>query len=136
MESIATPTFPTSPDAMGASESCPICVGRSNATDSPIVPFAISRWYRALDSAAVPNPAYCRIVHGRPVYIEAYTPRVYGNSPGVPNCSAGSHPSSDSGPYTGSISRPDSDSRVISSRLRWLAGGPADASASGARHGL
>ncbi|MCF0091210.1 hypothetical protein B0E37_06331 [Streptomyces sp. MH192] len=41
-ESIATPTLPTSPCASGASESCPICVGRSNATDRPIVPFAIN----------------------------------------------------------------------------------------------
>jgi hypothetical protein len=31
-----------------------------------------------LDSLAVPNPAYWRIVHGRVVYIVGYTPRVYG----------------------------------------------------------
>ncbi len=68
-ESIATPTLPTSPCASGASESCPICVGRSKATDSPVPPPAMSCRYRALDSAAVPNPAYCRIVHGLPVYI-------------------------------------------------------------------
>lgn len=42
IESIATPTLPTSPEAMGASESWPICVGRSNATERPAVPFAIS----------------------------------------------------------------------------------------------
>lgn len=42
IESIATPTLPTSPCAIGASESWPICVGRSNATDRPIVPLAIS----------------------------------------------------------------------------------------------
>ena len=41
-ESIATPTLPTSPAASGASESMPIWVGRSNATDSPVVPWAIS----------------------------------------------------------------------------------------------
>lgn len=41
-ESIATPTLPTSPDAIGASESWPIWVGRSKATDRPIVPLAIS----------------------------------------------------------------------------------------------
>ncbi len=40
MESIATPTLPTSPTANGLSESSPICVGRSNATDRPVVPLA------------------------------------------------------------------------------------------------
>ena len=34
--SIATPTRPTSPSARGESESMPICVGRSNATLSPV----------------------------------------------------------------------------------------------------
>src|SRR5580692_10327583 len=33
MESMATPTFPTSPTASGWSESRPICVGRSKATE-------------------------------------------------------------------------------------------------------
>ena len=42
IESIATPTLPTSPEASGASESIPIWVGRSKATDSPVVPCAIS----------------------------------------------------------------------------------------------
>ncbi len=37
-ESIATPTLPTSPLARGWSESRPICVGRSKATDRPVVP--------------------------------------------------------------------------------------------------
>jgi hypothetical protein len=37
--SMATPTRPTSPAASGASESYPICVGRSNATDRPVVPW-------------------------------------------------------------------------------------------------
>jgi hypothetical protein len=37
-ESMATPTFPTSPAASGWSESYPICVGRSNATLSPLTP--------------------------------------------------------------------------------------------------
>ena len=40
IESIATPTFPTSPTAMAWSESMPICVGKSNATESPVVPWA------------------------------------------------------------------------------------------------
>ena len=35
-EPIGTPTRPTSPSASGWSESRPICVGRSNATDSPV----------------------------------------------------------------------------------------------------
>jgi hypothetical protein len=43
-ESIATPTLPTSPCATGSSESYPIWVGRSNATDRPIVP-ALSSWW-------------------------------------------------------------------------------------------
>jgi hypothetical protein len=38
IESIATPTFPTSPRARGWSESRPICVGRSNATERPVCP--------------------------------------------------------------------------------------------------
>ena len=69
IESIATPTLPTSPEAIGASESCPIWVGRSKATERPVVPCSMSCRYRAFDSVAVPNPAYCRMVHGRPVYI-------------------------------------------------------------------
>ena len=44
IESIATPTLPTSPWAMGASESYPIWVGRSNATDRPVVPAASRAW--------------------------------------------------------------------------------------------
>jgi hypothetical protein len=43
IESIATPTLPTSPLAISASESCPIWVGRSKATESPPVPSATSR---------------------------------------------------------------------------------------------
>ncbi|CAM5706178.1 hypothetical protein SFUMM280S_01575 [Streptomyces fumanus] len=78
IESIATPTLPTSPCAIGASESWPIWVGRSKATDRPMVPLAMSCLYRALDSVAVPKPAYWRIVQGRPVYIDGYTPRVKG----------------------------------------------------------
>ena len=43
MESMATPTFPTSPIASGLSESSPICVGRSKATLNPVVPL-LSRY--------------------------------------------------------------------------------------------
>ena len=42
IESIATPTLPTSPCEIAASESWPICVGRSNATERPPVPLATS----------------------------------------------------------------------------------------------
>ena len=38
IESMATPTRPTSPRARGLSESWPICVGRSKATESPVWP--------------------------------------------------------------------------------------------------
>ena len=41
-QSMATPTLPTSPCATGASESYPIWVGRSKATESPVVPASIS----------------------------------------------------------------------------------------------
>ena len=41
-----------------------------------------------LVSPAVPNPANCRIVHNRPRYIDPYTPRVNGNSPGNPTGSS------------------------------------------------
>ena len=44
MESMATPTLPTSPCAIGSSESYPIWVGRSNATDRPMVPARRSWW--------------------------------------------------------------------------------------------
>ena len=40
IESIATPTRPTSPAARAWSESYPICVGRSKATLSPLTPWA------------------------------------------------------------------------------------------------
>ncbi len=80
--SMATPTRPTSPAARGASESIPICVGRSKATESPVWPAASRWWNRALVSAAVPNPAYCRMVQRRPRYIEGWMPRVNGKRPG------------------------------------------------------
>ena len=35
---MGTPTLPTSPAAISSSESYPICVGKSNATDSPVWP--------------------------------------------------------------------------------------------------
>ena len=39
-ESMATPQCPTSPRLVGASESWPISVGMSNATDRPVCPLA------------------------------------------------------------------------------------------------
>ena len=75
-ESIATPTLPTSPLAIGWSESYPICVGRSNAMDSPVCPLSSRNRYRWFDSAAVPKPAYWRIVHRRPRYMSRWMPRV------------------------------------------------------------
>ena len=37
---------------------------------------ARSPFQRSLVASAVPNPEYCRIVHGRPRYMVGYTPRV------------------------------------------------------------
>ena len=82
IESIATPVLPTSPSARGWSESSPICVGRSKATDSPVCPWSSRYRKRRLVSSAVAMPAYWRIVQRRPRYIVGYTPRVNGGSPG------------------------------------------------------
>ena len=76
--SIATPTLPTSPAAAGSSESRPICVGRSRATEKPVTPASRSARKRPFVSAAVPKPAYCPMIHGPG---SALIPRVYGNSP-------------------------------------------------------
>jgi hypothetical protein len=43
-----TPTFPTSPRARGWSESTPVWVGRSKATDRPVWPLARLRRYSSL----------------------------------------------------------------------------------------
>jgi hypothetical protein len=68
-ESMATPTLPTSPRASWWSESRPICVGRSKATERPVWPFSVRYLKRALVSLAVPKPAYWRMVHGLPRYM-------------------------------------------------------------------
>ena len=39
-ESIATPALPTSPVTLGWSESYPLCVAKSNATERPFCPAA------------------------------------------------------------------------------------------------
>jgi hypothetical protein len=58
IESIATPTLPTSPAAIASSESSPIWVGRSKATESPVCPASRSARNRWLVAAASPKPAY------------------------------------------------------------------------------
>jgi hypothetical protein len=83
-ESTATPSLPTSPSERGWSESWPINDGMSNAVDNPVWPWSSRYRKRSFVSSAVPNPANCRIVHNRPRYIDGYTPRVNGNSPGRP----------------------------------------------------
>ena len=83
-ESIATPQWPTSPSDFGSSESRPISVGMSNATDRPPPPPFRIILYRSLVCSALPKPANWRIVQVRPRYPVAYSPRVNGNSPGHP----------------------------------------------------
>ena len=83
-ESIATPTWPTSPSARSSSESRPICVGRSNAVESPGWPCESRNLNRSFVASGVPKPAYWRIVQGRPRYIVGWMPRVNGYSPGNP----------------------------------------------------
>ncbi len=65
-ESTATPQWPTSPSARGSSESRPISVGMSKATDRPPPPDARIWRNRSLVCSALPKPANCRIVQGRP----------------------------------------------------------------------
>ena len=69
-ESMATPTFPTSPSARGWSESRPIWVGRSKAQDSPVWPAWRRNLNRSFVVSAEPKPAYCRIVQSFPRYID------------------------------------------------------------------
>jgi hypothetical protein len=76
IEQIATPVLPTSPSARGWSESYPIWVGRSKATDSPVWPCSSRYRNRRFVSWAVAIPAYWRMVQSRPRYIVGYTPRV------------------------------------------------------------
>jgi hypothetical protein len=97
-ESIATPHRPTSPNAISSSESIPNNVGMSNAVDNPSPPARMISLNRQFVSSAVPNPANIRIVHNFDRYIDAYGPRVNGNTPGN---------SPSSGPYTGSNATPD-----------------------------
>jgi hypothetical protein len=68
-ESVATPHRPTSPSERGSSESRPMSVGISKATDSPPWPCSRRYLYRALVCSAVPNPANWRIVQSLPRYM-------------------------------------------------------------------
>src|SRR3990172_5292842 len=102
----ATPTFPTSPWARGASESRPIWVGRSKATLSPSFPWERRYLNRTFVSSAVPKPAYWRIVQRRPRYIVAWTPRVNADSPGKPIRWRAPRTSSSVGPTTTSRGSP------------------------------
>ena len=61
-ESIATPTWPTSPAARSSSESRPICVGRSKAVERPGWPCESRYLKRSLVASGVPKPAYWRVV--------------------------------------------------------------------------
>ena len=65
-ESMATPQWPTSPRERSSSESRPIRVGMSNATESPLPPASRMSRNRWFVSSALPKPANCRIVHGLP----------------------------------------------------------------------
>src|ERR1700681_3014008 len=105
--SIATPALPTSPRARGESESRPICVGRSNATERPVCPASSRSLNRSLVFLALPKPAYWRIVHSRPRYIVGCTPRVNGYSPGKPRSLTKSKSCKSSGSYARLISIPE-----------------------------
>ncbi len=69
--STATPQRPTSPSDSGSSESRPMSVGRSKATDRPSPPARRRSRKRALVSSAVPKPANMRMVQSFERYIEA-----------------------------------------------------------------
>ena len=75
-ESTATPQRPTSPSAIGSSESRPKSVGMSKAVDRPSPPERMISLKRLLVSVAMPKPANMRIVQSRDRYIEACGPRV------------------------------------------------------------
>ncbi len=70
-ESTATPQRPTSPSAIGSSESRPKSVGMSKAVDRPSPPERMISLKRSLVSEAVPKPANILIVQSFERYIEA-----------------------------------------------------------------
>ena len=63
---------------------------------------------RSFVLAAVPKPAYWRIVQSLPRYMVGYTPRVYGGWPGAPNWAAASHPARSEASYNAFTSMPES----------------------------
>ena len=105
-ESIATPTWPTSPALRASSLSSPICVGRSKATESPGCPCASRYRKRAFASVAVPKPAYWRMLQRRPRYIVGWMPRVNGGRPGSPSSRSASCPARSSAVYSGATGMP------------------------------
>jgi len=68
MESIATPTLPTSPVASGLSESESICVGRSKRHDKPSSHLPAGTCNACWLFRHSPMPAYWRIVQRAPVH--------------------------------------------------------------------
>ena len=85
IELIGTPTLPTSPAPprhRGRSPSGSAGRRRSTGRSGRASSRYLKRW---LVSAAVAKPAYWRIVQSRPRYIVGWTPRVNGNSPGLPS---------------------------------------------------
>src|ERR687889_1660801 len=89
----------------------------SKAVDSPVWPWSSRYRKRSFVSSAVPNPANWRIVHNRPRYIDGYTPRVNGYSPGSPINSDGGR--SDS-VYNARIGSPESVVNDTSRSVRCL----------------
>ena len=73
MESMATPTLPTSPMARGLSESRPIWVGRSKATDRPVVPSASTAAIITLSVPRTVGPNFPRKFTTAPVNFGANT---------------------------------------------------------------
>ncbi len=75
-ESIATPQRPTSPRAIGSSESSPSKVGMSKAVDRPSPPDRMISLNLPFVSVASPNPANILIVQSFERYMDACGPRV------------------------------------------------------------
>src|SRR5260221_10216628 len=81
-ESTATPSRPTSPRALGSSESMPIKVGKSKAVESPVCPCSKRYLKRSFVSLGLLCPANWRMVHGVVRKPEDFSPRVKGQWPG------------------------------------------------------
>ena len=83
-EEIATPTLPDL--ALGARVIGVVAHlrGQVEGARQPGLAGARRNLKRSFVASAVPKPAYWRIVQSRPRYMEAWTPRVKGYSPGRP----------------------------------------------------